>query len=352
MNLRERLMTVLRGGTADRIPWNVYGWLPPPGEALEALCRKGLSLMGTQRIFKPIYEGVAIQREERMIGGVPHYTTRVETPYGTLTEESRLETNYGSTWIRKYMITGVEDYAAAEYFFTHTRFEPDFEPWRQADRAMGERGIVVGEIMPIPIMTLIVSYMGVEGMAEGVYHYPEQFETLLRALDAHYDRQIQLAAESPAEVIWFGDNVTAAFISPRLFQRYCEPVYARVMPVMRQAGKIPIAHYDGSNRPLLQALKRTDLPVIEAFTPPPWGDLSVAEAKAAWSDKVIWVNFPGALFLEPAEVIYDYALKLIEEGAPGGRFVLGCTEDFPLEQFEKTFTAIGKALAAYEGFDW
>jgi hypothetical protein len=150
-----------------------------------------------------------------------------------LTEESRLETGYGSLWIRKYFITGAEDYPAAEYFFRHTHFEPDYEPWQMAEAQMSTFGIVVGEIMPIPIMTLIVSWMGVEGMAEGVYHHTEGFEALLDALDGHYDRQIQLAAESPAEIIWFGDNVTASFISPRLFQRYCEPVYARVMPVMR-----------------------------------------------------------------------------------------------------------------------
>ncbi|MGQ9555745.1 MAG: hypothetical protein ACUVWR_16725, partial [Anaerolineae bacterium] len=94
------------------------------------------------------------------------------------------------------------------------------------------------------------------------------------------------------------------------------------------------------------------LPVIEAFTPPPMGDVSVAEAKAAWPDKVVWVNFPGSYFLEPAEVIEEYTMGLLEEGAPGGRLVIGCTEDYPYSEFEKTFTAIGKAMARYEGYEW
>lgn len=78
------------------------------------------------------------------------------------------------------------------------------------------------------------------------------------------------------------------------------------------------------------------------------GNLSVAEAKAAWPDKVVWVNFPGSLFLEPAKVIHAYTLDLLREGAPGSRLVLGCTEDFPVSEFEETFTAIGQALAKYE----
>lgn len=352
MTLRERLLTTLRGGMADRIPWNIYAWLVPQTAAARALHLKGLSFMDTRRIFRPVYEGVTIREEHSIVDGRPIFHTRIETPVGVLTEEATLESNYGSRWIRKYFITGIQDYPAAEYFFRHTRFEPDFDPWRQADVTLGDGGIVVGEIMPIPIMTLMVSWMGVERLVEGIYDHPAEFDALIEALNVHYDRQIQLAAESPAEVIWFPDNVTGAVISPRLFERYCAPVYARAVPVLRSAGKIPIAHYDGSNRPLVHSLARTTLPVIEAFTPPPMGDLSVAEAKTAWPDKVIWVNFPGSLFLEPAETIRAYTLELLREGASGGRLVIGCTEDFPPDEFEKTFTAIGQALAEYEGYEW
>ena len=352
MTLRERHLTVLRGGISDRIPWNCYGWIVPKTEAARLLIKKGLGLMGTSRIYQEICTSVMVKKEQRKIDGVIHEFVQIETPEGTLTEEATIETNYGSRWIKKYFITKVEDYPAAEYLFRHTHFEPDYEPWRKANVEMGDDGFVVGEIMPIPIMTLMVSWMGLEGMVDGIYSYTDQFEGLLDALDVHYDRQIQLAAESPAEVIWFGDNVTGSIISPRLFEKYVAPVYTRVMPSMNSAGKIPIAHYDGSNRPLLKNLAHTSLPVIEAFTPPPIGDLSVAEAKAAWVDKVVSVNFPGNLFLEPAEVIYKYTLDLLEEGAPGGRFTLGCTEDFPTEEFEKTFSAMGKALAEYEGYDW
>jgi hypothetical protein len=352
MTLRERHLTVLRGGVSDRIPWNCYGWLVPKTDAARRLTEKGLGLMGTRRIYKEIFKSVTIKEERKKIGSVIHEFVQIETPEGTLTEEATIEPNYGSRWIKKYFITRAEDYPAADFLFRHTSFEPDYQPWRTAEAEMGDDGFVVGEIMPIPIMTLMVSWMGLEGMVDGIYNFTDQFEGLLDALDRHYDRQIQIAGESPAEVIWFGDNVTGSIISPRLFEKYVAPVYTRVMPLMNSARKIPIAHYDGSNRPLLKNLARTSLPVIEAFTPPPIGDLSVSAAKSAWVDKVVSVNFPGNLFLEPFDVIYKYTLDLLADGAPGGRFVLGCTEDFPITEFEKTFSAMGKALADYEGYDW
>ena len=345
LTLRERLLITLRGGRADRVPWNIYAWLLPQTEVGHALQRQGLSLMGSSRILRAIQQEVTVHEERREVAGQTWFHLRLETPVGTLTEEATWEPSTNSRWIRKYLISNAEDYRAAEFVLRHTRFEPDDAPFLEADAAMGPHGIVIGEIMPIPIMQAMVAWLGAEGLTEGLYLYPDRFASFLDALTQHYRRQVELAAASPAEIIWFPDNVTANIISPRLFEHYCAPNYAHATAILRQAGKIPIAHYDGSIRPLLAHLARTELPVIEAFTPPPMGDVTVAEALAAWPQKVIWVNFPGCLFFEPAELIEAYAAELLRQGAASGRLIIGCTEEFPVDAFEKTFTAIGRAWA-------
>jgi len=352
MTLRERLLTTLRGGVADRIPWNIYAWLLPKTEAGQAMHCKGLSLMGEALPYRAIHEGVTISEERAVVAGWPMHRVCIETPVGTLTEVATRDPFHDSRWITKFFITSPEDYPAAEYYFRHTCFEPDSDPFAGADAAIGDAGIVVNEIMPLPLVYLMQYWMGIEGLTEGLYLYPERLEALLDALGQHYMRQAELAAASEAEVIWFPESVTATVISPRLFERYCLPLYHRAVPLVRGAGKLIIAHYDGSIRPYVKLLAGVDIPVIEAFTPPPMGDLGVAEAKAAWPDKVIWVNFPGCLYLESAEVIKAYTLALLREAAPGGRLVIGCTEDFPLGEFEKTYTAIGQAMAEYQGYPW
>ncbi len=351
MTIRERLLSTLRGGVADRIPWNIYAWLLT-SEAGPFLHRQGLGLMGSSALCHPIREGVTIREERRMVAGAPLIRVTIETPVGAIWEEATIEPLHGSRWIRKYFITGPEDYGPAEYHFRHTRFEPSYGPWRQADVAMGDDGVVAGSIMALPICELFQYWMGVEGMAEGIHLYPDRFDALIDALNQHYWRQAELAAGSPAELIWFPESLSAHVIPRPLFQRYCLPVYERAVPMVRGPGKLITAHYDGTFRPIMDLLAEVDIPIIEAFTPPPMGDLSVAEAKAAWPDKVIWVNFPGCLFLEPAEAIYDYTLDLLRTAAPGGRLVLGCTEDFPAGEFEKTYTAMGRALADYQGYEW
>ncbi len=352
LTIRERLMATLRRQEADRIPWNIYASLLPKNEVGRRLQARGLGLMGSCEPFRTIHEGVTIRETRGTEGGLPLIQRSIETPLGTLTEQAVIEPHHGSRWIRKFFITGPEDYAAAEFYFRHTRFEPDADAWVRADAAMGDAGIVAAIIMPLPILELMQYWLGAEGMAEGIHLYTDGFDALIDALEQHYYRQAALAADSPAELVWFPESLTATIISPRLFDRYCQRVYARAVPLVRGAGKLITAHYDGSIRPLADRLARVDIPIIEAFTPPPMGDLTVAEAKAAWPDKVVWVNFPGSLFHAAAEDIHAYTMDLLATGAPGGRLVIGCTEDYPMHEFEKTFEAIGRALAEYEGRDW
>ena len=352
MTIRERLLTTLRGGQADRVPWSIYAWILRKTQAGQALHRRGLGLVDATPVSRTLHEQVTVHEKHYDVDGRPATRTWIETPVGVLTQETTIEPSFGSRWTVEFFIKSVQDYAAAEFFFRHTRIEPNFGPWHEANAAMGDGGIVLGGAMPAPITHLMTDWMGVQGLTEGLYDHPDQFNALIDAVSTLYARRIQLAAESPAEVIWLDDNITATIISPDRFERYAAPMYAQALPILRQAGKIPINHYDGSLRPLLSCVAKAGLPVIEAFTPPPMGDLSVADAKRAWPNTMIWVNFPGCLIAEPRPVIRQYTLDLMAEGAVGGRFAIGCTEEFPFDHFEDAFTAIGQAMAEYGGYAW
>ena len=177
------------------------------------------------------------------------------------------------------LIKSVEDYRVMKFVFEHTDIEPAFDDYVAADRAMGDEGIVLGEILPIPVQWLLVEIMGTPTWSEGVLLHTPEFDELLNSLTCCYKRQVEIAAESPAEVIWVPDNVTGTIMSPRLFQMYCKPIYDFACGVLRQAGKVSFAHYDGANRPLRECIAGVALDVIEAFTPPPMGGMTVAEAR-------------------------------------------------------------------------
>ena len=77
-------------------------------------------------------------------------------------------------------------------------------------------------------------------------------------------------------------------------------------------------------------------------------DMTIAEARSAWPEKVISINFPGTLFGQPREVIEKYIYEYMEEGGDEGKFVVGCTEEFDFSAFEHIFSSIVGAIEKFQ----
>jgi hypothetical protein len=88
---------------------------------------------------------------------------------------------------------------------------------------------------------------------------------------------------------------------------------------------------------------------VEAFTPAPSSDMSLAEALEAWPDKVLWINFPSAAHLGTGEEIKRTTRGLLEaaradEARCGrSRLILGITEDVPADRWQESLSAISEA---------
>jgi len=271
MTKKKRLMTALRGGRTDRIPLTIYKWILENVNPADArrLLDKGLIPIDSVKIFKEIYdETINNDIVESGTGKNKRIRTTLETPIGSIHEEYRYEEVFGSKWIDEYFVKNENDMKILEYVFDHTTIEPDFNSYNKSLEEMGENGIVLGEIIPVPLTWLWVNYMGVEVWSEALFLHKELFNTLHESLLKLYRQQIDIASFSPAEVIWFGDNVTGTVISPTIYKEYCTPVYNEVCETIAKNGKLSFAHYDGENLVLKDLIADVKLDIIEAFTPP------------------------------------------------------------------------------------
>jgi len=349
MTLRERLMTVFKGGKADRVPWTIYKWIlhAAVGEESNPFQDQGLTLIDSSRIFKETYNDVQINVEKTGSGKDRQVITAIQTPAGEITEKASFDPNFGSRWVKEHFIKTVDDFKVMKYVYDHMSIEPDWDDYVGKDKLLGDAGIVLGEILPIPVMWLMVEIMGTETWCESMMLHTAEFEELLESLTKVYKRQVEIAADSPAEVVWFPDNVTGSIVSPKTFETYCTPIYEWACKVMKDSSKLSFAHYDGDNIPLKDGIDKSGLDIIEAFTPPPMERMTVAEARKAWPDKVLSINFPGNLFTEPVEVIEKYTRQYMEEGGDDGNFVVGCTEEFDFSRFEHTFGAMARAMSKF-----
>jgi hypothetical protein len=192
-------------------------------------------------------------------------------------------------------------------------------------RDVGSDGIVRLEGIHSPY-DATGSYFSLEDWAITQREQPEQFGRLLAALEKRTEKLLPLVLGVPGEFLSMGS--LSGIYGPQQYWRYVLPCYQRYVPQLQGAGKLCALHAHNSDLSKFSDLvKQTGVAVVEAFTPPPVGDLSLADARAAWgADTVIWVNFPETIFWHARKETYQYTADLLEQDKGSGRLVIGMTE--------------------------
>jgi len=96
-------------------------------------------------------------------------------------------------------------------------------------------------------------------------------------------------------------------------------------------------------------VRESHLDFVEAFTPPPDCNVSVAEARAAWPEKRLWTNFPSSVHLQSEETIREATLEIVKQAGDRKGFLMGVTEDVPAEHIERSVTVILNTLRECAG---
>jgi hypothetical protein len=358
MDIRERINAVLHGQTPDRIPFVPYDNLVPRGDFERELRNRGMGLCLRRLTIWEDSPSVSVETKTEGDIAVRIY----HTPKGSLT--TRNKTHVGRLKDDDLdldvegLVKSVEDYEAAICMISDTRLHLDKSIFWDAARDIGADGIVRDTGLRPPYGATRYLYGGASGLerwAQDQREHPAEFDRLVQAIARREDARLNLIAESPAEFISLGD-IDGTW-GPDKIRKYDFPLYRKWMPILKAKGKICSVHAHAGNLTHFKTLVgELGCQVVEAFTPPPVGDLSLPEARAAWGkDTVIWVNFPETVFWSGARAARQYTLDLIRSDPPGDRLVFGFTEmgtwgamtDDSARVFREGTRAILEALEEY-----
>jgi hypothetical protein len=357
MDFLTRINAVLHHEAPDRIPFAPYDNPVPRGEFSRCLENRGMGLCYRRSTVFAEMPNVTI--ETRTEGG--NMVTIYHTPEGDVSTRTkmhagRIADNLAVETVG--LIKTVQDYDPVLFMIEDTVFSSDDSIYSNTIRDIGRDGIyrewgLDFEASPYGATR---RYFGeIYGLEEWVYHqhdHPDHFAKLLDAQTRRDERRLAVVADSPAE--FFGFGWLEGLWSPEQFRKHELPFYKKWVPYLQNKGKILALHCDVTRdlKSYKEVIAETGINVVEAFTPPPVSDLPLNEARAAWGDIVIWVNFPETIFWSGVEATRQYTVALLKSAAPGDRLVLsftemgtwGATDDATEQSFKQGTLAVMDAI--------
>jgi hypothetical protein len=340
MKIKERMMAVLRHEEPDTIPFSVYTFLISRGEVERELRNMGLCLVesafgvygiNTPHVKTQTTESIAsldVDNRFLCVTKQKHMIDRAFiTPVGKLNEKYKV--NYAAfEWPAEWSIKDVNDYEIAEYILDDTEFFPRYDDFVNAEKMMGNDGIVEALAPKSPIQSMLYDLLGYKTFSLHYHLHRKEFNEFYQFYRRKQLEMYDVIAESPAEVILLDDNITGVVTDPRIFEEYCMPFYDEAAQLLHNKDKIFMVHLDGKLNCLRDLIAKTSIDVIEAFTPPPIGDVTIEEAMTIWKGKILWTNFPATAYLEAGlERVADETVSMLRSAAPGRDFAMGVTED-------------------------
>ncbi|MGQ9781278.1 MAG: hypothetical protein ACUVQ8_03340 [Nitrososphaeria archaeon] len=355
MSARDRILNLLNKEAGDRIPFAHCDRHLPRGEKERRARNMGMALL----CYRPCYIEY-ISNVEITTRSEPDTIIRTyKTAAGSLSETLRVGVGYGQAlfgrdWkglqpIRtQFLVKEKKDYRILKSMAENLHFKPYYYPVEDQAKRLGEDGIVISTIPYEPMQRLLIEWVG-SRLYVDLAKDRETVEEIYETLEKRYEEELfPIAADSPSEVVLYGGNIDSVLVNPQMLERYYLPTYEKCSKILHSKGRLLDVHMDGKLKSLLELIAESKVDIVEAFTPPPMGDLPIETALQLWKDKIIWINFPStistAMGPRPSSV-KEYLLQLLEKTIPGNRIMLiASTENFvPEENIIAMAEVMGKA---------
>ncbi len=327
MNIHERLEAFWSGEKPDRIPYTIYqnewrhtqndpAWIP----MLEA----GLGITYQVPSVKPVQKGIKWESKTYREDGRDHTLRQAITPVGAI---EMLDVD---GWTQKYWLETQADYKVMTYIAKQTQYLPDYEAFLAKEREIMPSGVALIATGRTPLQTILVDYVGLENFAYHLFDFEAELEELYEALLQGFRQQVELIAAGPGRFVSVLENFTAETMGPVRFAKYHLPVYEELFPLLQSSGKIVGNHYDGKLASCKELIAKAPIDLIESLTPPPEGDMTLAQCRAEWPDKLFWSNINVSNYYLPEDELRELVVDLVKQAAPDGRkLAFEVSEQYP-----------------------
>ncbi len=331
----------LAGGAPKIVPFTFYDHIFPPGFDPAPLQARGMAICARRMVYRKYTPNVKVTKIDEKQGRI---RTVYETPVGTVSALHR--TAALALAPVEHPIKTRDDYRAALFIVRDACYEPDYERFLAARAKLGTAGKVIAETCYEPLLDIEVNWLGQERFCYEVADNADAVLELHAALAENHRKMYDVVAASPADYILYGGNVVPEILGPDRVHHFVIPCWNAFADRVHERGKKLGDHLDANNLLIMDMVAGSRLDFVEAFTPPPDCNVTVAAARAAWPDKRLWINFPSSVHLQSVETIREATVEILRQAGDRKGFLMGVTEDVPAEHIERSVSVILETLQA------
>ena len=256
-------------------------------------------------------------------------TTVYDTPHGELVRVDHWTVDH--TWRTVgFPVASPDDLRALRWLFGQARYAFQEKHFLLGDAYLGDQGEPQFWLPKSPYQALAQQWMTLPNLIYALADDPDSVHDAMRAIDDAYDPLYeQVCASGQVRIINFGENIHQQLISPRYWEQYFMPFYAKRCEQLHEADIYSHVHIDGFFSDLMPYFADMPHDGIEALTPTPQGDVDLDVLAQYMGDKVLLDGLPAIYFMKqyPAELLYATAERLVRYFHP--RLVLGISDELP-----------------------
>ena len=374
MTSRERLLAAIAHKEADRVPiapriWayltEYYGDYGVEYE-MRAADEFGYDLMlpALQAVpsfaspaltYRSLPVDVKVTQQVDEADGAVTVLRRFDTPHGPLTDvifmpPSGREYGINVTPVqREYMIKDAADLDRLAALLPRPR-PSIIARYHELNRLVGERGIVEMTMNP-PLDYTLGDLRGTTQLMIDYYEDRPFFDRMFAFFQDYAMQALKDVLEAGVRYIfgtWFYGSLSAGW-GIKIFHEVFTPLMRQQADLVHSYGGVYHVYDDGKMMESLPEYVGAGADVVETLTPPPVGDVDLAEAKRLYGARTCLKGHIDLLYVlkEGTPAIVEEAVRqAMAIAAPGGGFILGSSDSIrdgtPLANLRAYFAAAHK----------
>ncbi len=349
----ERHLAVINGEEPDRVDVQFATGLRggPNHGMLKRLTARGMGITTIVPPYKPMYffdhminpflKDVSYSQKYYSENGIWLIQHKYETPVGSI--DSIVGINPNDNLLthssRTHFVEEVEDWVVINYIFKQMidALKPNYDEIAGDQADLGDGGTTIAVVDKTPFQRAWIELASMERTAYDFIEKPAEFLEYIDIQHRFHQKAAEITAECPAQHITLIDNITN-IISPKNYREYCMPYYDIYTRALSGTGKKFAVHFDGLLRHIHEEIRESSFDILDSFTVPPTGNISLTEAKEFFPEKILAVNLPPHLAFASMDELHEGYQQILDDH--GSKcLIIEHVEDLPEAALEKHLIA-------------